>query len=70
MEALKIRVGEESVSALLIRPDDAKALYVFAHGAGAGMTHKAMESNALGLAERGISTLRRPAWRAASGRPA
>ena len=58
MEALKIRVGEESVSALLIRPDDAKALYVFAHGAGAGMTHKAMESNALGLAERGISTLR------------
>ena len=52
MEALKIRVGEESVSALLIRPDDAKALYVFAHGAGAGMTHKAMESNAQGLAER------------------
>jgi len=31
---------------------------VFAHGAGAGMTHKAMESNAQGLAERGIATLR------------
>ena len=58
MEVLRIPVGEESVSALLIRPDDAKALYVFAHGAGAGMTHKAMESNALGLAERGIATLR------------
>jgi uncharacterized protein len=58
MEALRIPVGTESVSALLIRPDDAKALYVFAHGAGAGMTHKAMESNAQGLAARGIATLR------------
>jgi uncharacterized protein len=58
MEALRIPVGDESVSALLIRPDDAKALYLFAHGAGAGMTHKAMESNAQGLAERGIATLR------------
>ena len=58
MDALRIPVGEESVSALLIRPDDATALYVFAHGAGAGMTHKAMESNAQGLAERGIATLR------------
>src|SRR5690348_14317610 len=58
MEALHIRVGAESVSALLIRPDDAKALFVFAHGAGAGMTHRAMQSNAEGLAERGIATLR------------
>jgi len=58
MEALRIPVSEESVSALLIRPADAKALYLFAHGAGAGMTHKAMESNALGLAERGVATLR------------
>jgi len=58
MEALRIRVGHESVSALLIRPDDAKALYLFAHGAGAGMTHKAMESNAQGLSEREIATLR------------
>lgn len=51
MEALRIPVGDESVSALLIRPDDARALYLFAHGAGAGMTHKS-------LAERGIATLR------------
>src|SRR6476620_8867115 len=58
MEALRILVGDKSVSALLIRPDNAKALYVFAHGAGAGMTHRAMESNAQGLAERGIATLR------------
>jgi predicted alpha/beta-hydrolase family hydrolase len=58
MQELRIPVGEESVSALLIRPADAKALYVFAHGAGAGMTHRSMASNAEGLAERGIATLR------------
>ena len=42
MEALRIPVGDESVSALLTTPGDAKALYVFAHGAGAGMMHKSM----------------------------
>src|SRR5205085_1402965 len=36
----------------------AKALYVFAHGAGVGMSHPSMASNAQGLAERGIATLR------------
>jgi predicted alpha/beta-hydrolase family hydrolase len=55
---LRIPVGNENVSALLLRPVNASALYLFAHGAGAGMTHKAMESNAQGLAERGIATLR------------
>jgi predicted alpha/beta-hydrolase family hydrolase len=58
MESFRIPVGEESVSALLVRPEGAKALYVFAHGAGAGMTHKAMESCAQGLAARGVATLR------------
>jgi predicted alpha/beta-hydrolase family hydrolase len=58
METLRIPVGDESVSALLMRPPDAKALYLFAHGAGAGMTHKTVESNAQGLAQRGIATLR------------
>ena len=53
-----IAVGDEQVSALLLRPDGAKALYLFAHGAGASMAHKSMESNAEGLAERGIATLR------------
>ena len=57
-KAVRIPVGGETVSGLLIRPNGAKALYLFAHGAGAGMTHKAMESNAQGLAERGIATLR------------
>lgn len=55
---LSIAVDDATVSALLIRPPDANALYLFAHGAGAGMTHKSMESNAQGLAERGIATLR------------
>ena len=58
METLKVQVGEEQVSGLFLRPANAKALYLFAHGAGAGMTHRAMESNAKGLAERGIATLR------------
>jgi len=55
---IAIPVADEQVSGLLLRPSDAKALYLFAHGAGAGMTHKAMESNAQGLAERGIATVR------------
>src|ERR1044072_4283480 len=60
MEPLKIAipVGEESVSGLMLRPAEAKALYLFAHGAGAGMTHKSMTANAEGLAARGIATLR------------
>jgi uncharacterized protein len=58
MEALEIPVGGERVSGLLLRPDGSKALFVFAHGAGAGMTHKAMESCAQGLTERGVATLR------------
>jgi hypothetical protein len=47
-----------SVSALLIRPAQARVCFVFAHGAGAGMTHSFMEAAALGLAERGVATLR------------
>jgi uncharacterized protein len=47
-----------SVSALLISPAKARACYVFAHGAGAGMTHPFMETFATGLAERGVASLR------------
>ena len=58
-QQLEIAVGNAgSVSALLIRPADARACFVFAHGAGAGMTHTAMEATARGLAERGVATLR------------
>lgn len=53
-----IPVGSDTVSGLLLRPLGAKALYLFAHGAAVGMRHRAMESNARGLAERGIATLR------------
>ena len=58
MDEIGIKVGDGQVSGLLIRPERAKALYLFAHGAGAGMTHASMASNAEGLAERGIATLR------------
>jgi predicted alpha/beta-hydrolase family hydrolase len=50
------KVGE--VSALLLRPERARALLVFAHGAGAGMQHKFMEDVAQKLARRSIATLR------------
>jgi len=50
--------GDATVSGLWLAPPDAKAAYVFAHGAGAGMAHKAMAAIANGLAERGVATLR------------
>ena len=46
------------VSALLMSPLSARACFVFAHGAGAGMTHPSMEAVASGLCELGIATLR------------
>jgi predicted alpha/beta-hydrolase family hydrolase len=46
------------VSALLVRPHAARACYVLAHGAGAGMAHRFMEEVASGLADRDIATLR------------
>ncbi len=45
-------------AALLRLPDDARCLYAFAHGAGAGMHHPFMEAVAEGLARRGVATLR------------
>jgi predicted alpha/beta-hydrolase family hydrolase len=47
-----------SVAALLTHPPQARACFVFAHGAGAGMTHPFMEAIAAGLCERGVATLR------------
>ena len=56
---LTVHVSEtETVSALFIRPEQARAGYVLAHGAGAGMNHPFMASVSVGLAERGIATLR------------
>jgi hypothetical protein len=47
-----------NVSALLLRPEDAKWLLVFGHGAGAGMRHEFMEAMAKRLAGHGIATFR------------
>jgi predicted alpha/beta-hydrolase family hydrolase len=47
-----------AVSALLLRPDAARACFVFAHGAGAGMTHSFMEAFAAGLCRHSIASLR------------
>jgi uncharacterized protein len=59
LRQLKIEIdGANAVSALLLRPPSAQACLVFAHGAGAGMTHAFMETVASGLYDRGIATLR------------
>jgi predicted alpha/beta-hydrolase family hydrolase len=58
-QKLDIEIGSaNSVSALLIHPPQARACFVFAHGAGAGMNHPFMETFAAGLGERGVATLR------------
>jgi predicted alpha/beta-hydrolase family hydrolase len=46
------------VSGLLQNPPQARACYVLAHGAGAGMNHPFMAAVAAELARRGIGTLR------------
>jgi predicted alpha/beta-hydrolase family hydrolase len=69
---LKIDVdAKREVSALLLEPASPGACYVFAHGAGAGMTHPFMAKVAHGLAERAIATLRFqfPSMEAGARRP-
>lgn len=55
---VSIEVGDGKVSGLVLAPPKARAAYVFAHGAGAGMAHPFMTAVADGLATRGIATLR------------
>lgn len=55
---LKFAVGDGEVSGLFTKPAKARACYVLAHGAGAGMAHPFLAAVANGLAERGIATLR------------
>ena len=58
-QQLKLEVnGANAVSALLLRPSGTQACFIFAHGAGAGMTHEFMERVATSLYDRGIATLR------------
>jgi predicted alpha/beta-hydrolase family hydrolase len=58
-EAVSIAVNDGvRVSGLLQSPPQARACYVLAHGAGAGMTHAFMAAVAAELDARGIATLR------------
>jgi uncharacterized protein len=71
-QKLKLRVdGADDVSAILDHPHQARACFVFAHGAGAGMGHEFMARVASGLGDRGIATLRYqfPYMEKASRRP-
>src|SRR5665213_2763614 len=71
-QQLKIEVeGASAVSALLLRPPQAQACFVFAHGAGAGMAHVFMEQVAAALYDRDVATLRYqfPYMEKASRRP-
>lgn len=60
MRELRFDAGEGAgeVSALVRVPEDPRAVYVFAHGAGAGMRHAFMESVSAELAARGVATFR------------
>lgn len=60
-----------SLSSLVMRPPNAWAAYVLAHGAGAGMRHRFMEAIAEALAAQEIATLRYqfPYMDAGTGRP-
>ena len=57
-EPVSIALRTGKISGLLAAPAEARACYVMAHGAGAGMAHPFMAAVAAGLAERGIATLR------------
>jgi len=58
-EPLTIELDDgRRVSGLLAVPPGARACYVLAHGAGAGMAHPFMAQVSAGLAERGIGSLR------------
>ena len=62
MEAQTLQIGADRskgpVSAILQRPENSKALYVMAHGAGADMRHRFLQSMADELTSTGIATLR------------
>lgn len=57
-QEIRIEVGDEAVGGVLTRPEAAEALYVLAHGAGAGMRHRFLAQMTALLAERNVATLR------------
>ncbi|MBS0339229.1 MAG: alpha/beta hydrolase [Proteobacteria bacterium] len=59
IQPIRIEIDSDTtVSGLVQAPPDARAVYVLAHGAGAGMAHSFMAAAAQGLAERSVATLR------------
>ena len=68
--SIEVKPGIE-VSALLLLPPAAHTLFVFAHGAGAGMNHAFMADLSQALATRNVGTLRYqfPYMEKGSGRP-
>jgi predicted alpha/beta-hydrolase family hydrolase len=72
VQKLTIAVDDaRRVSGLLQVPPRARACYVLAHGAGAGMTHPSLAATAAELGERGIASLRYqfPYMEQGGGRP-
>lgn len=59
-ETISIRVSPSigSITAEYVEPDNMNALFVFAHGAGAGMYHPFMTALSIELATRNMGTLR------------
>lgn len=71
-EHLTIAVPDvRTVSGFLTAPRGPMAVFVMAHGAGAGMDHPFMEAVASGLSDRGLATLRYqfPSMEGGSRRP-
>ncbi len=60
--------GRAAAEAPVLRPPGARALFLFAHGAGAGVHHRFMENTARDLADRDVATLRYPFPYMAEGR--
>ena len=60
LEPQEIRFDADGaeVSGLVVRPDGARWLYLFGHGAGAGMRHRFMAAMTEVLARRGVATFR------------
>lgn len=55
---LKGEGWKHSVSGILLRPAEARCLYVLSHGAGAGMGHPFMQDISQRLADHGVATFR------------
>ena len=57
-QEIRFDVDGVEVSGLVVRPDGARWLYLFGHGAGAGMRHPFMAAMTEVLARRGVATFR------------